>query len=670
MGPSDGHGLPEMPFAARAFAIVGLSGLAFAQPLLGALTSGFFIAQRARPLDLVGLALILVLGPPAIVLAIEQLAGLVKPWLLRLVHLVAVGALGALAVSQLLVPKLEWAPRTVVGLAAGVILALGYWRWAAIRSFASALTIAPVMSVIWFLAFSSTASVVFPNRAPVRENLARRATAPVVLIVFDELPGNTLLGPDRRLDSHLFPNFARLARRSTWYPYATTPHVVTHRAVPAIFTGTLSPANSQPAEWDHPNSLFTLLGGKYHLNVSEPYTQVCPRSLCADPAGERFPERFAELLVNTGRIAGKRFLPGRYAGRLPAIENWQDDLERQVDSFIQNLSPRRPRSLNVLHLVLPHQPWRDLPNGQQYPIHFEPVEGLDLDERLTDEEWPVDQRYQRHVLQTQYADRVLGRVVRRLKTTGLWDRSLVAVVADHGLSIRPGQPSREHPTRESFQDVMSVPLLLKAPGQRHAEVSRRYVRTLDLVPTIAQALGVRLPWKVDGRSLYSKSSDRRKLTLYFEDRSLTVSPRRFRRRLLQPVVPREELLASLRRGGDAFDIGPDPELVDRRLPAHLPEAHGSVKLAGGDRLPAVSGRVHEIVARVGGQVSGFRKPHRLAVAVDGRIAATTESYTSSPGVELFTAMLRPSVVRRGGRLTLLAISHAGNRVRLSRLPSD
>jgi hypothetical protein len=664
--PSDGHGLPHMPFAARALAIAGLSGLAFAQPLLGALKVGFFIVQRARPLDLVALALIVVVVPPAIVLALEELAGLLKPWLLRLVHLLAVGGLGALAVSQLFVSGLRWGPRSTIGLAAGVVLALAYWRWAAIRSFSSALAIAPAMSIVSFLVLAPTASVVFPNRAHVRANAAGRATTPVVLVVFDELPVNTLLGPDGRFDRRLFPNFARFAGRSTWYPYATTPHVVTERAVPAIFTGSLSSPDSQPAEWDHPHSLFTLLGGRYRLNVSEPYTQVCPRSLCPDPPGERFPPRFLALIANTGRIAGKRYLPGRFADRVPPIENWQDDLERQAASFTRKLRPGGRPSLNVLHVVLPHYPWHYLPDGQRYPTV---AADLNSEATLPEQPWLVDQRYQRHVLQTQYADQALGRVVRRLKATGLWDRSLVAVVADHGLSIRPGQPPREHPTPDNFQDVMSVPLLLKAPGQRQAKVSRQFVRTLDVAPTIAQVLGVRLPWKVDGRSLRSRSSDRSKLTLYYDNRSFTVSPHLFRDRLLQVVAPREALLASLRRRGDAFDMGPDPELLDRRLPAHLPRARGEVSLAGGDRLPHVSSRTHEIFARVGGELRGLHTSQRLAVAVAGRIDATTESYASSPGVQSFTAMLRPSVVDTGGPLTVLVISHTGKRLQLSRLPS-
>ena len=37
-----------------------------------------------------------------------------------------------------------------------------------------------------------------------------------------------------------------------------------------------------------------------------------------------------------------------------------------------------------------------------------------------------------------YTDRVLGQVVARLKSTKLWDRSLVIVTADHGISFQPG----------------------------------------------------------------------------------------------------------------------------------------------------------------------------------------------------------------------------------------
>ena len=61
--------------------------------------------------------------------------------------------------------------------------------------------------------------------------------APVVMIVFDELSGLALMGPDGGIDAARFPNFARLAGDSTWYRNATTVADFTDHALPALLTG-------------------------------------------------------------------------------------------------------------------------------------------------------------------------------------------------------------------------------------------------------------------------------------------------------------------------------------------------------------------------------------------------------------------------------------------------
>ena len=111
----------------------------------------------------------------------------------------------------------------------------------------------------------------------------------------------------------------------------------------------------------------------------------------------------------------------------------------------------------------------------------------------------VRQLYQRHLLQLGYTDRLLGRLIARLEETGLWDEALVVVTADHGVSFRVGQSDRRAVTAENVEDIAPIPLFVKAPGQDRGRVTTGPVQTIDVLPTIADALGVRLPWKVDGR---------------------------------------------------------------------------------------------------------------------------------------------------------------------------
>jgi hypothetical protein len=320
-------------------------------------------------------------------------------------------------------------------------------------------------------------------------------------------------------------------------------------------------------------------------------------------------------------------------------------------------------------MVLPHAPWRYLPDGRRYATDFEPEAGKDGDRLVTDP-WPVAQRYQRHVLQTQFADRLLGRLIDRMQASGLWDEALVIAVADHGLSVRPGQLSRDFPTGDNYQDVMSVPLLIKRPRQERPHVSTRFARTIDVVPSIADVLGVRLPWKADGASVLSKPFRARPdLTLYLDpEPSITVSPDEFRERKDQPVGPRRMLLAAERRGRDAFAMGPLPELLGRSVAGDLLVGGGAVGLESPRHLPALDGTATVVPARASGTITGLPAGHALAVAVDGRIVATSRTYESTGGGIAFTAMLPPTVFEQGGEVTVLSASGGRGGPPLARLP--
>ena len=76
----------------------------------------------------------------------------------------------------------------------------------------------------------------------------------------------------------------------------------------------------------------------------------------------------------------------------------------------------------------------------------------------------------------------------------------MVVLADHGVSFVPGGNARLV-DRDNIADIARVPLFVKLPGQRAGRVDTRAARTIDVLPTIADVLGVRLPWRVDGRSL-------------------------------------------------------------------------------------------------------------------------------------------------------------------------
>ena len=56
---------------------------------------------------------------------------------------------------------------------------------------------------------------------------------PVVLLILDEFPVDSLLRPDGSIDAARFPNFAALASTSTWFRNSSTIYDSTPKAIPA-----------------------------------------------------------------------------------------------------------------------------------------------------------------------------------------------------------------------------------------------------------------------------------------------------------------------------------------------------------------------------------------------------------------------------------------------------
>jgi hypothetical protein len=157
-----------------------------------------------------------------------------------------------------------------------------------------------------------------------------------------------------------------------------------------------------------------------------------------------------------------------------------------------------------VHLLVPHPLWEYLPDGSRYQAMSPQPAGLFID---TWSEWAIDVGRQRHVLQTQAADRLLGELVDRLRADDAYDDALVAVTADHGYAFAEGAPWRAL-DQDNYDQIMWTPLIVKAPGQREPVIDDSNVNTLDIVPTIAAELGIDdLPWEADGRPAGSVERD-------------------------------------------------------------------------------------------------------------------------------------------------------------------
>jgi choline-sulfatase len=99
-----------------------------------------------------------------------------------------------------------------------------------------------------------------------------------------------------------------------------------------------------------------------------------------------------------------------------------------------------------------------------------------------------------------FDDAIVGQVVERLGELGLGDRTLVAIVGDHGESL--GDHGEETHGMFVYDSAIRVPLILWRPGLLKAGVVvRDPVRVTDVAPTLLELAGAPALPTPDGRSL-------------------------------------------------------------------------------------------------------------------------------------------------------------------------
>ncbi len=627
---------------------------------------------------------------PLIVRLVEPHAGL---------PLRTVGRDGAL-------PEGEWTS-AVLALGASALLGVVFaWlrqRWEPVRTLLTVLSLAAPLFALTFVFDPAVRGG--PARAAGRSAAPPPgATTSVVLVVLDELPLTSLLDEAGMVDGRLFPNFARLAAQSTWFRNATASHGQTNLALPAIVTGRAPDDSSLlPLAVDHPESLFTLLSATHDLVVAESVTAICPDALSGrtrdvEPLGRRLLALAVDVPLVYGHIVAPRALtdalpsidgvwggfwgvpeewvvgiegagiagadgaeagtasgesgdesggPGHVGGAFDAVAH-ADARVASWNDFVKRIEgPGDRPGLFFHHVMLPHQPWALLPSGNR--ILGDVRAPGQAAGRWWDDAFLVAQAYQRHMLQLGFVDRLLGQLLDRLEAAGLDEQALLVVVADHGMCFRPGAYRRQA-RPETLDDIRRVPLFVRRPGQREAFVRDENVETIDILPTIADVLGIGVPWEVDSSSAFG-GVEREQKVLHRKGMGPLVSdgtaprewgPHPLRRQLFgeAPSWPDVERLSGWSDlvGRAIYEL----EVVEMREPG--PSAifldGGDVRVVGGRLVPALL-RGHVALP------TGEAAPERLAIAVDGTIAAEALSYHRRPGGALFSAVVSEDVLGPG-----------------------
>jgi arylsulfatase A-like enzyme len=289
-------------------------------------------------------------------------------------------------------------------------------------------------------------------------------------------------------DKPTSPNLDALARDGIVFDLAIAQAAVTPVSHASILTG-LDPyhhglrvmhglvENSLPAEHQTLAEIWQDGGGATAAFVSAyPVTADFGLDRGFDFFEDQFPLSNGEGLktekgtVNTGRSQRRA-----HATTDAALE-WLDkeaDLEQALFMWV--------------HYFDPHDP--HVPPPREFMMRFKP--------EVRDEVLALQAIYDADIC---FMDFHMGRLIEAFKERGVWDDTIVVVVADHGEGLG------DHGWWSHgilYQEQIRVPLVVRVPGGKQGLRVPSLVRTIDLMPTILDLAGApqrRLP-AMDGASL-------------------------------------------------------------------------------------------------------------------------------------------------------------------------
>lgn len=642
--------------------------MAIAFPLLNLLqySPEFFVARQSQASDILLLVFTISLVLPAILFLLQALLAGIHARLGLFLYCFCIALLfvfwGLSVFSGIPVAWLHG----VLALLAGITATWLYFRTRAGRLFVTFLVVSVVLVPASFLLDADILDLLKPVEKPAADlSMSGGDLSPIVFVVFDEFPTVALLGPDGEIDKELFPNFHALAMTSDWYPYATTVATSTVTSIPAILTGQYPREYRSPNEREFPQNLFTWLGHNYDFNVLEAVSAMCPERLCGQQRRMAFNERFRGLLWDVTAVYFNIVAADFNTGLFPDVSRswkdfWGDDASgkgmyvhrlQQMEEFVGRVSQTEKPGLDFSHLNFPHIPYEFLPDGRRYQDGWL-MPGVDIEEWawLSDGEWASVQAYQRFLLQLQAADAWLGKLMARLRGNGLFDRSILVVTADHGVSFTPGSSIRDAPPLSNLdENILPVPLFIKSPHQETGKRDDGNAETIDILPTIAELLEQEIPWAVDGVSLISAEKPAGKRAIY-GNRDMKVYMTglsnvkqamgdHLKQRYFDAASGTESL----------FRAGPFPQLFATKLSEiELSEsAEFKVRFQHAETFENVDIDSGFLPAHLSGELEWpGEEVNFLAIVLNGEIVASTQVWRDGDSLQ-FSAMLPPDRFRPG-----------------------
>lgn len=195
--------------------------------------------------------------------------------------------------------------------------------------------------------------------------------------------------------------------------------------------------------------------------------------------------------------------PAEYLRRIRTDWSEQDE-SRRLQAVLAKLNEEREPASEDRGLVYRHHLQGDL--GTLPPADVRKLrailKGFSLSEWTQSAGFQEDLDYVIDLYDAEilYADEAVGRLVDKLRSLNVFDRTLIVVTSDHGEGLM--DHGRVDHGFNLYQELLHVPLILRLPGGQAAGSSVSVpCRLIDVMPTVLDALGLPAPHEAQGRSL-------------------------------------------------------------------------------------------------------------------------------------------------------------------------
>jgi arylsulfatase A-like enzyme/Flp pilus assembly protein TadD len=403
----------------------------------------------------------------------------------------------------------------------------------------------------------------------------------IVLITLDTTRADRMgfMGSKRGLT----PNLDELARQSAVFTRAYAQAPLTSPSHATILTGTYPQYHHV---LDFPDVLGEDLPYAPAILQSHGYhTAAFIASLALDPHGGApgFDRGFD--VYNAG-FSSAKFLAER--DRYNSIERRADEVVSRATTWLRH-DPAGPFFIWV-HLYDPHEPY-DPPEPYKSRYAAEPYDG-----------------------EIAYMDSAVGKLLRELKTRGLYDGAMLAVMADHGESL--GAHGEDTHGFFLYDETIRVPLLIKLPQAGAAKKRiENPVELVDVMPTMLQAAGIAVPFEVQGESLLELMTTTSKRES--EQSAMAANSWRDRAAYAESDYPRLAFgwssLQSLRTGKYLYIQAPRRELYDETVD---PEAEHNLASTSAAVANTLAGQVRAFLDKTTGKREAPKLSDEKVAALD------------------------------------------------------